>query len=416
LSGSLGFALDVTGVVLSASAALCAWRSCRWLARLEAQAALLPPEVPAPLVSLLVPARNEEANVAACLGSLLEQTHPRCEILLLDDGSTDATVPIARAVIDARAAAVVCGEGGAGGAASAAPPADGSRDRTAPPHQARVLAGRPLEDGWGGKCFACHQLAEAAQGEWLLFLDADTRLAPDAVARALAAARVARVDLASFLPRYVGDAWPNRLVVPWLYFFLTALVPLPEVTSTSHPRLSVANGQAILVRRDAYRRSGGHAAIRDHIVEDVSLAIAAKAAGLRIALLDGHRYLGCAMYEGGRAMVAGFAKSFHSAARRYWFQWAALLTLLVLIGFRPWLRVLTAPSATERLLALASIVLVGGTFAALLDRFAQRRAALAVWPLALWGLLGVAIAGGLSGLLGRELSWRGRPVGGRAPS
>jgi len=393
----LNFALDVTAVLLSTAAAGCAWRSCRWLARLDAQAASLPPLDPAPLVSLLVPARNEEANVEACLRGLLAQTHPRCEILLLDDASTDATAATASRVIDEQRAAA-------------------SREASRPPHAARLLAGRPLEVGWGGKCFACHQLSEAAAGEWLLFLDADTRLAPDAVAGALAAARVAQVDLASFLPRYVGDAWPNRLVVPWLYFFLTALVPLPEVTRTPHPRLSVANGQAILVRRDAYLRSGGHAAIRDHIVEDVSLAIAAKAAGLRIALLDGHRWLACAMYEGGRAMVAGFAKSFHSAARRYPFQWAALLTLLVLIGFRPWLRVANAESGVERMLALASIVLVGGTFAALLVRFRQRRAALAVWPLALWGLLGVALVGGVSGLLGRELSWRGRPVGGRAPS
>lgn len=393
----MNFALDVTAALLSTAAAGCAWRSCRWLARLDAQAAALPPSQPAPLVSLLVPARNEEANVEACLRGLLAQTHARCEILLLDDASADATAAIATRVIEEHRAAASCDPG-------------------RPPHAARLLAGRPLEEGWGGKCFACHQLAEAASGEWLLFLDADTRLAPGAVAAALAAARAAQVELASFLPRYVGDAWPNRLVVPWLYVFLTALVPLPEVTSTPHPRLSVANGQAILVRRDAYLRSGGHAAIRDHIVEDVSLAIAAKSAGLRIALLDGHRWLACAMYENGRALAAGFAKSFHSAARRYPFQWAALLTLLVLIGFRPWLRLASGASGVEQALALVSIGVVGATFGALLVRFGQRRDALWVWPLALCGLLGVALLGGLSGLLGRELSWRGRPVGGRAPS
>jgi hypothetical protein len=90
--------------------------------------------------------------------------------------------------------------------------------------------------------------------------------------------------------------------------------------------------------------------------------------------------------------------------------------LLVLIGFRPWLRLFTAPTGAERMLALATIVLVGATFAGLLVRFRQRRAALLMWPLALWALLGIALAGGVSGLLGRELAWRGRPVGGRAPS
>jgi hypothetical protein len=172
----------------------------------------------------------------------------------------------------------------------------------------------------------------------------------------------------------------------------------------------------MLVRRAAYARFGGHAAVRDHIVEDVSLAIAAKTAGVRLALLDGHRWLACEMYDGGRAMAAGFAKSFHSAARRYPLQWGALLTLLALIGFRPWLRVLLAPSAIERTLALAAIVVVGATYAGLLARFRQSVAALAAWPPALCSLLAIAIAGGVSGLLGRELAWRGRPVGGRAPS
>lgn len=405
---SVSFALDVTAVILSAVAALCAWRSCRWLAGIAARAdvdvascsgAGAPSgavargldEAPdgTPRVSLLVPARDEERNVEACLAGMLAQRGVRCEVLLLDDGSRDATRALATRMIEAHAATCI---------------------------EARLLEGRPLPDGWGGKCHACQQLADAARGEWLLFLDADTRLAPDAVACALASARAARVDLASFLPRYVGDAWPNRLVVPWLYYFLTALVPLPEVVRVAHPRLSVANGQALLVRRDAYARLGGHAAVRDHIVEDVSLAIAAKTAGLRIALLDGHDWLACAMYDSGRAMVAGFAKSFHSAARRYPLQWAGLLTLLTLIGFRPWLRLVLAPSVLERMLALLAIVLVGATYAGLLGRFRQGRAALVAWPVALWSLLAIAVGGGVSGLLGRELAWRGRPVGGRAPS
>ena len=423
---SVAFALDVTAVILSVAAALCAWRSCAWLAAIATRAdADLDGDAVSrsrprdagrdashggPLVSLLVPARDEERNVGPCLEGMLAQRGVRCEVLLLDDGSRDATRAIATQVLDAHAAwdaGAAVAEGGMRGAMRA--PAASSVE-------ARVLEGRPLPDGWGGKCFACQQLADAARGEWLLFLDADTRLAPDAVVRALASARAADVDFASFLPRYVGDGWPNRLVVPWLYYFLTALVPLPEVPRVKHPRLSVANGQAMLVRRDAYAKLGGHAAVRDHIVEDVSLAIAAKTAGLRLALLDGHRWLACEMYDGGRAMAAGFAKSFHSAARRYPLQWGALLTLLALIGFRPWGRVLLAPSAVERALALVAIVVVGATYAGLLARFRQGLVALVAWPPALWSLLGIAVSGGVSGLLGRELAWRGRPVGGRAPS
>jgi chlorobactene glucosyltransferase len=403
--------------VLSMVAAACAWRSCRWLAWQSKRSEIARPDLLPPLVSLLVPARDEERNIEGCLDGLVAQSHPRCEILVLDDGSSDATAEIATRML----ATYVAARSGSAVATPVAPTAHAtaaaalpSPDR--PPIAARLLTGRPLEPGWGGKCFACHQLAEQAQGDWLLFLDADTRLAPDGVARALAAAVAAGVDLASFLPRYGGEPWPNRLVVPWLYFFLTALVPLPEVTRLRHPRLAVANGQAILVRRAAYAAIGGHAAIRDHIVEDVSLAIAAKRGGLGIALLDGHRWLGCEMYDDARGLAAGFAKSFHSAARRYPLQWGALLTLLALIGFRPWLRLISVDGPTERTLALISIVVVGATFAGLLVRFRQRLSALAVWPLALWSLLVIAVAGGVSGLLGRELAWRGRPVGGGAPS
>jgi chlorobactene glucosyltransferase len=413
----VSLALDATAALLAAASALCAWRSCRWLARVEAAArardataaarVAAPPAADPPLVSLLVPARDEERNVVACLAGLLEQTHPRCEVIVLDDGSSDATARVAKSAIAGFAGRCVALAVGA---------ADAGREPEAPAPAARVVVGRPLEPGWGGKSFACHQLAELACGDWLFFLDADTRLEPHAVERALASAFVVDAELVSFLPRYAGRHWVNRLVVPWLYFFLTALVPLPEVRRLRHERLAVANGQAILVRREAYDRMGGHAAVRDHIVEDVSLAIAAKRAGLAIALLDGHRWLACEMYDGVRALGAGFAKSFHSAARRYPLHWAALLALLVLIGVRPWLRLWTAGAALERWLALLAIVLVGATFAGLLRRFAQDPRACLVWPLALGSLLALAIAGGVSGLLGRELSWRGRAVGGRAPS
>lgn len=393
-------ALDIVAVMLATGAGLCAWRSCRWLERHEAgaerDAALASSAASAkpssvedtpPLVSLLVPARDEARNVEGVIAGLLAQRDVPVEALVLNDGSTDATATLAERAF--------------------------SSD---PAGRGRLLRGEPLPAGWGGKNFACHQLARASRGEWLLFLDADTRLAPEAVVHMLAAARSADAEFVSFLPRYRGEHWTNRLAVPWLYYFLTALVPLPEIRSTRSPRLSVANGQAILVHRDAYERIGGHAAVRDHVVEDVSLAIAAKAAGVPTALLDGRRWLDCTMYDDTRGFVRGFAKSFHSAARRYPGQWLGLSVLLVLVGLWPWARIGAGQPGAWALLPLVALAIVTVTWAALLRRFGQAREALLCWPATLGLLLFVSLAGGIAGIAGRPIDWRGREVGGSGAS
>lgn len=372
--------LDLVGLGLALAGAACAWRSCRWLAR-TAAAAGDSTEGARPRVSLLVPARNEERNIVACVESLAGQRGSDVEVLVLDDASTDGTAERARAVLE---------RSGVRGA---------------------VSTGRALEPGWGGKCFACQQLAEAATGDWLFFLDADVRLEPDAVASALRQVRSVGADFASFLPRYVGSFWGNRLVVPWLYYFLTALIPVPEILRVKHPRLSVAIGQAILVRRDAYFRLGGHAAVKTHVIEDVSLAIAAKTAGLRTALLDGHAWLRCRMYADARGLAEGFAKNFHSAAELHPFQWVAMMSLLVLIGLWPWGRWLVL-GASVPAPVLATLAVMTATFGGLLVRFRQRVLATLTWPAALALLVAISLHAGVRGLLGIPVAWRGRKVGG----
>jgi hypothetical protein len=399
----IGAALDIVSLALAVSAAACAAASCRWLAarsRPARPAALgagsgaaagsdgsgvTVGAAPAPLVSLLVPAREEARNIAGCVRGLLAQRDLALEALVLDDDSRDAT--------GERALAAIAGD-----------------------PRARLLCGSPIAAGWAGKGFACHQLAAAARGEWLFFLDADTRLAPGGAAAAIASAEAAAADLASFLPRFEGAHWTNRVLVPWLYFFLTALVPLPLVRRSPQPRLAVANGQAILVRRTAYDRIGGHAAVRDHVIEDVSLAIAAKSRGVAIALLDGSGWLSCAMYEGATGCVRGFAKSFHSAARRYPLQWAGLTVLLALVGVWPWLRLASGADDIVRPAAIGALAVVTATYAALLARFRQGLLGLAVWPFGLAVLIATAVGGGIAGLRGLPLEWRGRAVGGAAPS
>jgi len=399
-------ALDLVALALALATALCARRSCRWLdtQRVAADAVAARPRwtappaagdgassrrdaaaggdagAGAPRVSLLVPARNEAANVAACVAGLAAQDLPGVEALLLDDASEDGTAALARAAFT----------------------------RAAPGVRWTVVDGDGPPPGWTGKTFACERLAERAGGEWLFFLDADTRLAPDGARRALAAALASGADLVSFLPRYRGAHWVNRLVVPWLYHWLIALVPLPEVTRLAHPRLAVGNGQALLVHRTAYRRLGGHAAVRAAVIEDVALAIAAKQSGLRIALADGARWLDCELYADAGEAARGFRKNFQAAARLYPAQWLALVAVLALVGLWPWSRLLAGDGAG---LALATAALTTLTVAGLVRRFRQSALAVACWPLALAWLLAVAASGGALAITRRPIRWRGRAVG-----
>lgn len=367
-------ALDVVALVLAVAAAACARRSCHWLDRVRDTA---PDTVPEPTVSLLVPARNEAGNVGTCVAGLIAQDLPDVEVLLLDDASDDDTAALARAAF------------------AAAP------DR----FRWRVVGGDGPPPGWIGKTWACEQLATLAHGEWLFFLDADTRLAPEGARRAVAAARATGADVVSFLPRYRGAHWVNRLVVPWLYHFLVALVPLPEVTRWLHPRLAIANGQALLVQRAAYERLGGHAAVRADVVEDVSLAIAAKRRGLRVALADGSAWLECVMYRDAGDAARGFLRNFQAAARLHPAQWLALLTALALVGLWPWGRLGSTP------VGAVTLLLTTLTFGALVWRFRQHVAAVACWPLTLAALLAVASCGGALALLRQPVRWRGRRIG-----
>jgi chlorobactene glucosyltransferase len=252
------------------------------------------------LVSVLVPARDEEANIGACLDSLLAQDDPNHEILVLDDRSRDATPDLIRAR----------------GFAAAA---------ENPEARLRHLAGSELPEGWAGKPWACHQLALAARGEWLLFTDADTLHAPDCVRLALETAMRHRATLLSAWPRQVLGSFAEKLVLPLLYVLTHVLLPQalvaailrwPWLARVSGRRatsaLGAANGQFILIRRDAYDTLGGHAAVRADLVEDVALGrlVMGRAAdGWRLVNADGGAVVRCRMYRNFAEVWAGFSKN-----------------------------------------------------------------------------------------------------------
>ena len=269
------------------------WHALTWIGTAGAVAATahtfvnlralrVPADDPAPVterVSVLVPARDEAARIGACLASVLDQVSVLdLEVVVLDDGSTDGTADVAR-----RAA--------------------GGDPRV------RVLTGEPLPGGWLGKAHACEQLARAATGSVLVFVDADVVLAPQAVAATVQLLRAAGLDLASPYPRQIAETWSERLVQPLLQWSWLTLLPLRRAESSPRPSLSAANGQVLAVDAEAYRRVGGHAAVRTEVLDDVALVRALKAAGGRGGVVDGTWLATCRMYESWPTLRAGYTKS-----------------------------------------------------------------------------------------------------------
>ncbi|MCG7596428.1 glycosyltransferase family 2 protein [Mycobacterium sp. PSTR-4-N] len=246
-----------------------------------------PEEHPNPAVaavSVLIPARDEAHRIAPTIRSVLAQKAlPDAEILVLDDGSTDGTADVVR-----------CAAG------------DDPR--------LEVLTGSPPPPGWLGKPHACAQLAAAARGEILVFVDADVVLAPTAVAGA--AMMLEKADaphLVSVWPRQVTAGALGRLVQPLLAWSWLTTVPLRIAERSRRPSLAVANGQFLAVRADALARAGGWAAVADAVLDDIGLARAVRISGGRTGVADGSGVATCRMYATGRELSAGYRKSLWAA-------------------------------------------------------------------------------------------------------
>ncbi len=255
-----------------------------------------PPATDAPRVSILVPARDEALNIAPCVRSLLAQDYPNCELLVLDDHSTDGTGEILRSL--------------------------GLSETGIAP---RVLNGTPLPPGWTGKCWACHQLVAQATGDFLFFTDADTEHAPGTVSAAVACAQRNRADLVSAWPRLVTVTWGEQLIIPLILLLAMVMYPLWLVLFLQkHPRLAArlprrvrwalgaGNGQFMFFTRSGYERTGGHAAVREHVVEDVALSRAVTTRmgeGMRLFNCESLDFSTVRMYRSFGETWAGFTKN-----------------------------------------------------------------------------------------------------------
>jgi chlorobactene glucosyltransferase len=231
-----------------------------------------------PLISVIVPARNEARNIERCVRSILAATYPSIEVIVVDDRSTDGTADLVERL----------GEGGS----------------------VRLVRGEELPAGWFGKQWALVQGYRVARGELLLFADADTKQEPELIARAVTALATERVDLFSVIPRQEMVTFWERLIQPHVFLALQARVgDLRRLNRTRIPWNAIANGQFILVTRSSYEAIGTHEAVKNSVADDVMLAQAYVTAGRDIFLAHALDDMRTRMYGSLREIVAGWSKN-----------------------------------------------------------------------------------------------------------
>jgi len=406
---SLAAAAALGLVILIAGLALVFARAPR-LAQLLAPdaAALVAQALASTSLTVVVPAYNEAANIAACLSSILGSEDPCGDwrVLLVDDCSTDATVAIAQE------AAGACG--------------------ASEPRFALLDAGpRPAGERWVGKNWACSVAMEQVQSEWVLFVDADVRLQPATLRRALAQASAEGADLFSLAPRLSCGCLAEWMVQPIMASLLGLGFPIEAANDPASP-VAFAAGPFMLFRRSAYAAIGGHRALAAEVVEDLALARRIKQGGFRLRYLLGLDALELRMYSDFASLWEGWTKNWLLGLDGDVARALAASSVVLLMFSGPWLLAPAAGLAAVELapvgfaavgqpdlllVLLAALVLaLAGIGLQLLLRLWIRRQFQV--PLTLWWLMGagglvVAAIGPVSvwrTLSGRGWTWKGRPL------
>lgn len=261
-----------------------------------------------PSLSVLIPARNEEANIRNLLASLKKIPYDNSEILVYDDGSADNTARVIKECAHADA-------------------------------RIRYIKGDDLPPGWTGKNHACHRLAEEANGDYMLFLDADVTAANDLFRRSVSHAIRNDLTLLSVFPGQEMKTDGEKIVVPFMFRILLSLLPLLLVRRCSWSSFSAANGQMMLFRRSDYSRVGFHRVVREYMAEDIEIMRVVKRAGLRGDTLVGGDEIMCRMYGGFRDAVNGFSRNIFSMFGNSTF----FFMLFSLTGLFGWLLLLMLP-------------------------------------------------------------------------
>ena len=334
-------------------------------------------------VSVLVPARNEEANIEACVRAIVASRHPIDEVLVYNDQSTDGTSAILRRL---------CLE----------------------LPTLRVVGGEPVPPGWVGKPHACHQLAKHASGDLLLFVDADTKLYSEGLERLAWLFSNRRADIVTAVPRQLTGSWVERMMIPLLTVTYTSWLWLPLIYLTRDPRFVAANGQLMAVTRRCYDRIGGFEAVKSEIVDDVAFCRHAKRSGARVVFADGRKTAECRMYNSPLALWLGFSKNIYEGIGNTLVGLLAVLTLYTTVFVLPYGALLVGVLTSAHWLPLALLGVVCNLImrGALALRYGHSLGSVILHPVAVLGLLAIALNSFRWSRRGRLL-WAGRAYASR---
>jgi chlorobactene glucosyltransferase len=335
-----------------------------------------------PLVSVLVPARNEEANIENCVRSLLAQDYPEFEITVLDDNSADATASIVARLQDENA-------------------------------RVQLLRGKPLPEGWAGKPHACQQLAERARGSWLLFIDADTVHQPYMLRSVMSIAVDEKVSLLSGMPRQLTSGLTQKIVMPLMYFLLMSWFPVWFLNRTARPWPTLAIGQFMLFPREEYWKVGGHAVVKARIIEDVWFGAEIKKAGGRFVCADLSGVMSTNMYSSVAAMTEGWGKWMYSIIAMSPVALAGFFVAAYLFFLAPYfwmVQGLVAGAQFEEyaLIAAAQVVIITLMRGACGRHFREPSAAFVFHPLGIMYLVLVAFYSAARHAVGAGITWKDR--------
>ncbi|WP_321996779.1 glycosyltransferase family 2 protein [Draconibacterium orientale] len=276
-----------------------------------------------PLVSILIPARNEEQNIGRLLKDIQQQAWQNFEILVFNDQSTDKSAQIVE-------------------------------EFSKNDQRIHLINSDGLPNGWLGKNYGCYQLAQKAKGSYFLFLDADVRISGTIIAGTIAKVQQHKLGLLSIFPKQMMRSWGEYFTVPIMNFILLSLLPLVFVRLLPFSSMAAANGQFMLFDAKTYRETQPHQTFRSNKVEDISIAQYFKKNGIRIACLAGNPSISCRMYSSFNDAVNGFSKNvimfFGNSGML-----AVLFWLITTLGFIPILIALPTKLIFIYLLMLVTI-------------------------------------------------------------